>query len=245
MDQVMTQMCSKSVQNNAQAFGRQFSSAQRHDAADTAAFRRLANLQWKEGKPIIMGIINSEKTRLRYADFNPLVDIAKKSWRSHKKKTAAIALLRSCVRVVSNRGICATVHVKAGEQNPMAVPLKDVNEKTGETDDVNARARFVNPNYGDKHHVWINGLIQELFMEMFPYSYIKGMTPSQLVNNTQEAKDIIIGNAAPGESTFSGTADFSAFDSNQTEQNTDAVIGQFLRMYEKPLLDLLCSIEWF
>jgi len=192
-----------------------------------------------------MGVINSEKMRLRFAEFNPLLDINQKSWRSHKKKAAATDLLRSCVRVTSNRGICATVHVKPGEQNPFALPLHDVDERTGETNDVNARGRLINPNYGDKHHVWINGLIQELFLEMFPYSYIKGLTPTQLVDNTQEAMEIIIGNAEPEESCFSGTADFSAFDSNQTSENVDAVIKQFLSMYEKPLLDLLCTNEWF
>ena len=54
---------------------------------------------------------------------------------------------------------------------------------------------------------------------MFPYSYIKGLTPNELVDKTQETIDIIRGNAKPGHKCYSMSSDGSAYDSNQTKPN--------------------------
>lgn len=72
--------------------------------------------------------------------------------------------------------------VKSGERNAFLTPFEDV--VNGFTQDSRARSRLINPNHGDKHNVWATGLMQDLFAAMFPYSYIKGLTSSELVART-------------------------------------------------------------
>lgn len=47
--------------------------------------------------------------------------------------------------------------VKSGERNFFLKPFEDVVD--GYTDDPNARPRLINPNHGDKHLVWVTGLM--------------------------------------------------------------------------------------
>jgi hypothetical protein len=91
-------------------------------------------------------------------------------------------LAKSCVTPVNNKAICATAMVKSGERNAFLTPFEDV--VNGFTQDSRARSRLINPNHGDKHNVWATGLMQDLFAAMFPYSYIKGLTSSELVART-------------------------------------------------------------